>query len=76
MSVSLYRLEMDKRKKGIQSILDEVRLEVCGVVVESVPVWSHDHPMDSPQGCVVVPVTDTPVRFGRIGSKSFTFREV
>lgn len=74
MSVSLYRLEMDKRKGVLQSILEDVRREMGTLV--GVPQWSHDTVTDGWTPIVPVPLTETPIRFGRVGSHSFTFRGV
>jgi hypothetical protein len=61
---SLYQQEKAKRQAALDAILEEVRREVCGIEA------------DLPDMFVVpsTPLTDSPVRFVRLGGVSFIHR--
>lgn len=61
---SLYRQEKAKRQAALDAVLAEVRREVCGIAADLPPV----------SNVPSTPLTDSPVRFVRIGGMSFIHR--
>lgn len=69
MSVSLYRMEMDKRKGMIETIIRDSRLELDGMELDYHWIPRVDGPRDF-HVHTLPPMTETPIRFIRFGNRS------
>ena len=61
---SLYRQEMAKRQLALNEILEQVRREVCGIAADLPDMFALPS----------TPLTDSPVKFVRVGGVSFIHR--